>query len=49
MKVVIRAEMDGKFTPDASICGYPTDSDIIKLVLYCWLNILYLYPQAQLA
>ena len=31
-----RAETDGKFTTgylDANICGYPTDSDIIKLVL----------------
>jgi len=33
--------------PDAIICEYPTDSDNIKLV-YWWLYILNLYPQAQL-
>ena len=32
--------------PDAKICGYPMDSDIIKFVLLA--IILYLYPKAQL-
>ena len=32
---------------DANICGYPTDSDIIKLALLA-IYIIYLYPQAHL-